>query len=114
MSSIDQGSHSETAEQLIARLIQQKQDLSDVVVKGMSPLFYAVSLYEEDLVETILSEGVNVDVSAVERDGYTALHMAADADLVVAARALLSHGASTSLSRQTDDMRYFRSLEFTR
>jgi hypothetical protein len=69
-------------EQHLLKLIGDKVSLKNKTIKGLPPIVYATSLYDEDLACEILNNGVDVDCNVRHDYGYRPLHYACEYGMV--------------------------------
>ena len=76
-------------EEELLNLIKNKVSLKEKTIKGLPPIIYATSLYDEDLACDIVNNGVDVDYNVRHDYGYRPLHYACEYGMVNLVQAIL-------------------------
>ena len=79
---------------LQASLLQPNSSLHDITVRGLSPLIYACSIYDEDLGLALVRHGNGVDINEKHDYGYRPLHYACEGCMPRLVQALVEAGAN--------------------
>jgi|EP00505_MAST-04D_sp_SCG-Rhode-Island_P002355 hypothetical protein len=86
-----------TPEEALAQKLDNHEDLSAFRIRGLPPLLYAVSLYDEELALDIIERGIGVDFNVRHDYGYRPLHYAVEGGMVNTVAALVA-----ALKRRAD------------
>jgi hypothetical protein len=86
----------------VVPLIESGVSLSDIKIRGYSPLVYFCSVMDEELAVDTVKRGVDVNINEAGPSSYTALHFASDFAMTELVAALLAAGAL--MDRGTEDI----------